>query len=176
MNFPFGVWLNLQDNIWLSPSVWTAQGLPGAFHSVVPLPLSTPPPPPPSCHATNRSLQAPLGYQPHHKGLHSPGAESPPCWGPGKCVMRDVITSSNENAQTCFPEIPLKSESLPAKPQQNSMLNGNLTYLALPQTSYETRENALWTESWATEWEGKPSFLWIQKGTCRLQREWLAGI
>lgn len=35
MNFPFGVLFNLHENAWLSPSVHTAQGFPGAFASAV---------------------------------------------------------------------------------------------------------------------------------------------
>lgn len=35
MNFPFGVLLNLHDNIWLPQSMQTAQGLFGAFQGTV---------------------------------------------------------------------------------------------------------------------------------------------
>lgn len=34
MNFPLGVLFNFYKSIWLSPSVYTAHGLLGAFHSV----------------------------------------------------------------------------------------------------------------------------------------------
>lgn len=134
MNSPFGVLLNLQDNIWLSMPVSRAQGLPGDFCSW--------------CSYTLLSMAQ--SYEATNSRNQGTGCPMRACallelshWPSRKCVVCDVITSSNET-------INIKSESQLGKPQQNSPHNGNLAYLYLYlylPTIILTRENILSTES-----------------------------
>lgn len=58
MNFPFGVLLNLHNNIWLPQSMQTAQGLFGAFQGTVTFSPASPSPfAPPEAAGANLPMQ-----------------------------------------------------------------------------------------------------------------------